>query len=269
MKLVSDFLTAVIESKRTRLIKAKRDMPLDSLRHSALEVRTRDCGRSLRRALSDPSINIIAEIKRASPSKGDLGMSTTVEHIADAYARGGAVAVSVLTEEDYFRGSLTDLRAVRSSVSLPVLRKDFVFDEYQVYESAAAGADSLLLIVALLKDRELERLLTITERELGMEALVEVHTGDEMQRAAKAGATLIGVNNRNLSTFEVSVDVSRELIAEAPRGAILISESGLKTGTELKRLRAIGYRGFLIGEALVRSRNAEEYLRSIIREAEE
>ncbi|MCA1575630.1 MAG: indole-3-glycerol phosphate synthase TrpC [Acidobacteria bacterium] len=270
MKTAFDFLTAVVERKRTRLMRAKRDLPLATLRRSAYESRSRASRQTLRRALAnEEGVNIIAEIKRASPSKGDLGMSTTVEEIAGAYSRGGAAAVSVLTEEDYFRGSLNDLRAVRRSVFLPVLRKDFIFDEYQVYESAAAEADALLLIAALLDDEQLARLRNLTELELGMDALVEVHTLQEMRRASAAGATMIGVNNRNLHTFEVSIDISMHLIAEAPRGALLVSESGLRTGSELRRLRTAGYRGFLIGEALIGAQNPEDSLRSIIGEAEQ
>lgn len=270
MKTGFDFLTAVVESKRARLTKAKRDLPLASLRRAAYEARSRASRQALRKALNNTEgVNIIAEIKRASPSKGDLGMSTTVQEIAGAYCRGGAVAVSVLTEEDYFRGSLDDLRAVRRSVSVPVLRKDFIFDEYQVYEAAAAGADALLLIAAVLDDEQLARLRNLTELELGMDALIEVHTREEMRRAWESGARLIGVNNRNLHTFEVSIDVSMELIVEAPRGALLVSESGLRTGSDLKRLRTAGYRGFLIGEALIGAQNPEASLRSMIREAEQ
>jgi indole-3-glycerol phosphate synthase len=269
MKTGFDFLSEIAESKRERVNRAKRDLPLASLLATATQVRSAAPQRRLRRALdNDRSVNIIAEIKRASPSKGDLGLNATVEEVASAYSRGGAAAVSVLTEEDYFRGSLDDLRAVSSVVAIPVLRKDFIFDEYQIYESAAACADALLLITALLSDEKLELLLALTERELGMDALVEVHTREELRRAANAGATLIGVNNRNLTTFDVSIDVSRELIAEAPRDAVLVSESGLRTGSDLKRLRGLGYRGFLIGEALVRAENPERYLRSLISEAE-
>ena len=268
MKTGFDFLTAVVESKRARLMRAKQDLPLASLLDAAYNARSRSPRQALRKALNNTEgVNIIAEIKRASPSKGDLGMSTTVEEVAGAYSRGGAVAVSVLTEEDYFRGSLDDLRAVRRSVSVPVLRKDFIFDEYQVFESAAVGADSLLLIAALLDDEQLARLRNLTEFELGMDALVEVHTREEMLRAAESGATLIGVNNRDLHTFETSIDVSLALIGEAPVGSFLISESGLKTGSEIRRLRSAGYSGFLIGEALVSSRSAEDSLRAIIQEA--
>jgi indole-3-glycerol phosphate synthase len=171
--------------------------------------------------------------------------------------------MSVLTEEDYFGGSLDDLRAVKNTVELPVLRKDFVFDEYQVYESAAAGADAVLLIVAALDDETLSRLRRLAEDDLGMDALVEVHSSEEMKRAVASGATLIGVNNRDLRTFEVSLDTSFALAREAPPEALLVSESGLHTADDLERLFAAGYRGFLIGELLMRSGNPEQALRKL------
>lgn len=264
-----DFMSEVVEKKRSRLRDAQAGASFYNLRASAYETRSSASRHALRQALSNASqVNVIAEIKRASPSKGDLGLNAPVAETASAYARGGAVAVSVLTEEDYFRGSLADLRAVRRAVSLPVLRKDFIFDDYQVYEAAAAGADALLLIVALLDDETLRRLRAITETELGMDALVEVHTSEEMIRASASGASLIGVNNRNLHTFEVSIDVSLDLRKEAPADAVLVSESGLRNGAELKRLREAGYNGFLIGETLVASRDPESALREMIHEAE-
>ncbi len=209
-------------------------------------------------------VNIIAEFKRRSPSKGVIRADADLKTIVQAYEAGGAVAISVLTEEDYFSGSLDDLRAVKKLVDLPVLRKDFVFDEYQVYESAAAGADAVLLIVAALDDEVLERLRRLIEDELGMDALIEVHTHEEMQRATACGANLIGANNRNLHTFEVSLDTSLSLAANAPPGTVLISESGLNNSTDLARLHDAGYRGFLIGESLMRSENPEAALRELV-----
>jgi len=215
------------------------------------------------RALSVDGFNIIAEFKRRSPSKGMIREGANPIEIARAYQAGGAVAMSVLTEEDYFAGSLDDLREVKSAVELPVLRKDFIVDEYQVYESAAAGADAILLIVAALDDELLSRLRRLAEDELGMDALVEVHTSDEMRRAAACGAKLIGVNNRDLRTFEVSLETSLSLAREAPSEALLISESGLNHATDLRRLYDAGYRGFLIGETLMRAEDPEQALRSI------
>jgi indole-3-glycerol phosphate synthase len=169
----------------------------------------------------------------------------------------------VLTEQDYFDGSLADLEAVKRCVDLPVLRKDFVFDEYQLFESAAAGADAVLLIVAVLDDPQLESLRRVAEEDLRMDALVEVHDAQEMDRAAGSGATLIGINNRNLRTFEVSIETSLKLAPLAPRGALLVSESGLNEANELRRLKEQGFSGFLIGESLMRARDPGAALRDL------
>ena len=214
------------------------------------------------RALQRDGINVIAEFKRRSPSKGMIRADANVIEIARAYQMGGAVAMSVLTEEDYFDGSLDDLRQVKSTVDLPVLRKDFIVDEYQVYESAVAGADAILLIVAVLDDDLLARLRRLAEDELQMDALVEVHTSDEMKRAVACEAKLIGVNNRDLRTFDVSLDTSLRLAREAPSKALLISESGLNSPADLQRLHDAGYRGFLIGETLMRADDPAAVLRS-------
>jgi indole-3-glycerol phosphate synthase len=242
-----DLLTEIISKKRERVAAAKRVAR----------------PHALRKALGREGINIIAEFKRRSPSKGVIRADANVIEIARGYEAGGAAAMSVLTEEDYFGGSLDDLRAVKNTVDLPVLRKDFVFDEYQVYESAAAGADAVLLIVAALDDETLSRLRGLAEDDLGMDALVEVHSSEEMKRAVASGATLIGVNNRDLRTFEVSLDTSFALAREAPPEALLVSESGLHTADDLERLFAAGYRGFLIGEMLMRSGDPEQALRKL------
>jgi indole-3-glycerol phosphate synthase len=178
-----------------------------------------------------------------------------------AYERGGAAALSVLTEEDFFRGSLADLQEAKASTQLPVLRKDFIIDDYQVFESAAAGADALLLIVAALKDEALTRLLRLTEDGLGMDALVEVHTAEELTRALDAGAHVVGVNNRDLRTFEVSLETSVKLAALAPADVLLVSESGLRGAGDIDRLRACGFRAFLVGETLMRAEDPEVALR--------
>jgi len=183
--------------------------------------------------------------------------------MAQHYKAGGAIGISVLTEEDYFGGSLEDLVSVKEAVDLPVLRKDFIFEAYQLYEAAASGADAVLLIVAALEDALLVELREITEDELSMDALVEVHTKTEMQRATASGATLIGVNNRDLRTFEVSLETSLKLSGEAPPDAVLVSESGLHTTADLQRLREVGYRGFLIGESLMRADRPVEALRGL------
>ncbi|HEX6649292.1 MAG TPA: indole-3-glycerol phosphate synthase TrpC [Pyrinomonadaceae bacterium] len=250
-------LAEIIEKKRSCVSALKETVPLGRIQAKATP-------HTFLHALQNDSINIIAEFKRRSPSKGIIRADANPTEIAQSYEAGGAVAISVLTEEDYFDGSLEDLRNVKAAVNLPVLRKDFIFDEYQVYESAAAGADALLLIVAALDDETLSRLRRLAEDDLGIDALVEVHTSDEMKRAAACCAKLIGVNNRDLRTFDVSLETSLSLATLAPPGAVLISESGLHNAADLKRLRDAGYCGFLIGETLMRAANPELALRSLL-----
>jgi indole-3-glycerol phosphate synthase len=256
-------LSEIMAKKRERVIAAQEAVPFSQMRFQAQEVRLDAKPHALRNALSPDGINIIAEFKRRSPSKGTIRADANLTHMVQSYEAGGAAAISVLTEEDYFDGSLDDLRAVKSTVKLPVLRKDFVFEEYQVYESAAARADAILLIVAALDDETLSQLRRLAEDELEMDALVEVHSSDEMQRAKAAGAALIGVNNRDLRTFTVSVETSLALVREAPPKALLISESGLHSPSDLQRLHNAGYRGFLIGESLMRAENPAALLRDL------
>jgi indole-3-glycerol phosphate synthase len=239
-------LLEIIAKKRERVREAK----ISARPHAFRSVLQRD------------GINIIAEFKRRSPSKGVIREGANPIDVARAYQAGGAVAMSVLTEEDYFAGSLDDLRQVKSAVDLPVLRKDFIVDDFQIYESAAAGADAILLIVAALDDEPLSRMRRLAEDELQIDALVEVHTSDEMKRAVACGAKLIGVNNRDLRTFEVSLETSLRLAREAPADTVLISESGLKSPDDLQRLHDAGYRGFLIGETLMRADDPAAALRS-------
>ena len=242
---------------------AKQSAPSDYLRTQALQVRRSARPHAFGTALLNDGVNIIAEFKRRSPSKGPIRPHAKPGEIASEYRSGGAAAISVLTEEDYFDGTLADLLEVRKSVDLPILRKDFVFDEYQIYEAASAGADAVLLIVAALQDTELRRLLEVAENDLQMDALVEVHTAAEMQRAKALGARLIGVNNRDLHTFKVSLETSLALAADAPNGSILISESGLDSGEDLQRLHDVGYRGFLIGESLMKADHPAEALATL------
>ncbi|HEY3582275.1 MAG TPA: indole-3-glycerol phosphate synthase TrpC [Pyrinomonadaceae bacterium] len=256
-------LSEIIARKRERLAEAKALIGLDKLRQDALAKRRDSTPHALRHALQGEGVNIIAEFKRRSPSKGIIRAGADLQSIVRSYEAGGAVALSVLTEEDYFDGSLDDLGAAKKSVALPVLRKDFVFDEYQIFEAATAGADAVLLIVAALDDRQLASLRRLAEDELEMDALVEVHEPYEMDRAVKSGATIIGVNNRNLKTFEVSLETSVQLAPLAPRGALLVSESGLNEAADLRRLREQGFHGFLIGETLMRARDPEQALRDL------
>lgn len=258
---IVNILSEIIAAKQVRVGLAKSAKPLERLRQEALDSRRLAKPHALIEALSQGSrTNIIAEFKRRSPSKGVIRADADPASMALVYESGGAAAISVLTEEDYFAGSLDDLRAIRRSVALPILRKDFIFDEYQVWESAAVGADALLLIVAALEDDELRNLREVAEDEIGMDALVEVHTSEELKRAIEAGAKLIGVNNRNLRTFEVSLETSIRLAGEAPQDVVLISESGLNTRDDLNRLTGHGFKGFLIGETLMRAAEPEKAL---------
>ncbi|MET0626439.1 MAG: indole-3-glycerol phosphate synthase TrpC [Pyrinomonadaceae bacterium] len=261
---MEDFLNRIIERKRERLHEARAARPLAEVRRAGLAVREAARRHALRAGIGDAGrVNVIAEFKRASPSKGEIRAGASAGETARAYERGGAAAVSVLTEEDFFRGSLRDLAEVKAATRLPALRKDFVFDEYQVYESAAAGADALLLIVAALDDATLGALLRLTEDELGMDALVEVHTADELSRATQAGAALVGVNNRDLRTFEVSLDTSVALAARAQAGALLVSESGIRDASDIARLRAHSFQAFLVGETLMRAESPEAALKNL------
>ena len=259
-----NLLSEIVSSKQRRVDQAKKLVSLEQMRAMAIQARLGSRPHAFANALDDANkINIIAEFKRRSPSKGEIRRDADPVSTARAYESAGAAAVSVLTEEDYFGGSLDDLRAARKAISLPILRKDFVFDEYQVYESAAAGADAVLLIVAALDGEALGRLRRLTEDELGMDALVEVHTAEEMKRAAASGAKLIGVNNRDLQTFTVSLETSVQLAPIAPKGSVLISESGIESAGDIRRLRSVGYRAFLIGESLMRADDPGEVLGSL------
>ena len=262
-------LLEIIATRRQRIVAAKTAMSRDAVERNAHNSRGEAVAHSMWNVLSTgQDVKIIAEFKRRSPSKGTIKAEADPEIFARQYENGGAAAMSVLTEPDYFDGSLDDLRKVRKATKLPILRKDFIVDEYQVYESAAASADALLLIVAALSDFELRNLRQRTEDELGMDALVEVHTADEMHRALDCGARIIGVNNRNLATFEVSLDTSVELAARAGPGTILISESGIETAEDVKRLRGAGYRGFLIGETLMRAGDPAVLITELARRTE-
>jgi indole-3-glycerol phosphate synthase len=259
-------LDRIVDAKAARLEAVRRATPLEAMIQRASELSNR-AGRSFARALARTDhINIIAEIKRRSPSKGIIREVFDPVQIAESYQSGGAVALSVLCEEDFFDGSLDHLEAVRGVVDLPLLRKDFIIDEYQIYESAARSADAVLLITAILDDPLLGRLLGLA-RELNLDALVEVHSSDEMKRAVRAGANIIGVNNRNLTTFEVDLNTSFELAEMAPRDAILVSESSLSRGSDIRRLKQEGFSGFLVGEHLMRAEDPGRALHDLIAEA--
>jgi indole-3-glycerol phosphate synthase len=220
-------------------------------------------GRFLAALARRDRINVIAECKRRSPSRGVLRANYEPASIARAYAEAGAAAVSVLTEPTFFDGALEHLIAVRAAVDVPVLRKDFIVSEYQVLEAKAAGADAVLLIVAALSGTEL-RSLTDCAAEWGMDVLVEVHSADELSAALDSGAQVIGVNNRNLRTLAVDMKASEELMAVMPRDVVAVSESGLRTSDDLVRLRQLGYRAFLIGERLMTVPDPGNALRELL-----
>jgi len=219
---------------------------------------------SLKEALEKkPGPAIIAEIKRASPSKGEFAMHWDPVELAMIYQANGAAALSVLTETKFFKGDPDFIRQMRPVIHLPILRKDFILEPIQVYESAAIGADALLLIVSLLEPEKLQTLLRLT-RSLGLEALVEVHTQEEMAFALDAGARVIGINSRDLHTFRMHPDRALELAPLAPKGVTLVAASGLKTRADLERLAAAGIKGFLIGETLVVADDPGAKLREFI-----
>jgi indole-3-glycerol phosphate synthase len=257
-------LETIVDATRERVRDARRTTDANELLERARAARVEVPANRLRQALmSGDTINIIAEFKRASPSKGVINDRVDPAAVGRSYEAGGACAVSVLTEPDFFQGSLDDLRSVRRAVSLPILRKDFIIDEFQILEAAEAGADAVLLIVAALEPEELARLQGIAQK-LGLDALIEVHTLDELDVAKDIEATLIGVNNRDLKSLEVSLDVSRRLIAHAPPEVPMIAESGLTSPDDLIELKRLGYSGFLIGETLMRSGDAAGSLRGLV-----
>lgn len=245
MSAQPDLLKAIVGATRKTTASRREREPLAALETRAARRQPR--GAEFETALSRPQPNVIAECKRRSPSRGVLAADYDPVAIATKYAKGGAAAISVLTEPSFFDGALDHLTAVRAAVDIPVLRKDFIVEEYQLIEARAAGADAALLIVAALTQSELVA-LQARASELGLAALVEVHDEDETRRAVDAGARLIGVNNRNLRTLAVDTEASYRLAALIPKDVVSVSESGLKARADLERLTAAGYKAFLIGE---------------------
>ena len=249
-------LARILEQKRAEVERLARDPGVSALRREARRApAVRDFAGSLRRG---PSPRVIAEFKRASPSKGLICADADPGELARAYAAAGATALSVLTDREFFQGSLADLCRARDACALPVLRKDFVIDSLQLAEARAAGADAVLLIVAALDDARLKELLDETQA-YGMDALVEVHTRSELDRARAAGAKLLGINNRDLNSFRTDLAVTRQLLPHAG-GCTVVSESGLADPSILRTLQAEGVDAFLVGEALMREPDPGEAL---------
>ncbi len=255
-------LDRIVERRIERVEQAKLLVPLAELVEACAT--TEISHRSFREAISRiDRTNIIAEIKRQSPSKGIIREDFNHLEIAAQYAQAGAAAMSVLTEEDFFGGHLNFLNEIHRHTDVPLLRKDFIIDEYQIFEAKLAGASAILLITAVLQD-ELLRSFAKCAAALGLDALVEVHTEKEMRRAVQAGAALIGVNNRDLTTFKVDLKTSIRLAQVAPPEAILVSESGITTRQDIVRLQAAGYRAFLIGEHLMRQKDMNKALQELL-----
>lgn len=255
-------LQQILDRKAERLAAAKRSRPLSELEASIARNRSRAPAAFSDRIARPDSVNVIAEVKRRSPSRGVIRDDLDPVDVAEAYAPWAA-AISVLTEEDFFGGSLDVLREIRRRVDVPLLRKDFLFDRYQLFEAAEAGADAVLLIAAALEPVRLTDLLHEAQG-LGLEVLVEVHTVAELEAVLHCGHALIGVNNRDLTTFAVDLDTSHTIARIAPDDVLLVSESGLESRTTIDELRSAGFQAFLIGEHLMRAENPGNALRTLV-----
>ena len=262
---MSDILNKILAVKREEVALALERKPLQAMRSDAeSRVLTRDFEAAMRTKLAAGRNAVIAEIKKASPSKGVLREDFEPADIAQSYAEHGAACLSVLTDRNFFQGNVDFLKQARASCQLPVLRKDFLIDPYQVYESRAMGADAILLIAACLDDAQMQDMEGIA-RDLFMSVLVEVHDAAELERALALKTRLIGVNNRNLRTFEVTLDTTLSLVGQIPQDRLLVTESGILTREDVMRLEAAGVHAFLVGEAFMRAPNPGEALRALFK----
>jgi len=261
------FLETIVKNKKAELVDLKREEPLELLKERMYESPpVRDFKGALRTSSAagdTATTRIIAEVKKASPSKGIIREDFNPVELACAFEENGAVALSVLTDKKYFQGNIDYLASIKPATGIPLLEKDFIVDPYQIYHARLYGADAVLLIAAILTDDLLADYLALTE-ELGLSALVEVHTLDELQRVLPLNAPIIGINNRNLTTFEVTTKTSYELITYIPEGTIVVSESGIDSRKEITSLRDRGVDAFLIGEALMKEPDAGKKLRELI-----
>jgi indole-3-glycerol phosphate synthase len=258
-------LTDIVADTRARVARRSETVPLPALVEAGEQrLAGPDAIRDFRRALAAPGISVIAEHKRSSPSAGVIRAELELPDVVSAYERAGASALSVLTEESRFGGTLADLATARAASSLPILRKDFIVEEYQVHESLAAGADAILLIVAALDTGTLIRLHSLATQ-LGLATLLEVHDALELDAAHEIGAEIIGINNRDLTTLAVDVERTYELLPDVPDGALVVAESGFREHAELERLAAAGVDAVLIGEALMRASDIEAATRQLLR----
>ncbi|MBM2832648.1 MAG: Indole-3-glycerol phosphate synthase [Dehalococcoidia bacterium] len=256
----TNVLQKIASSTRQRVDRLKKETPLGNLK---ARVAGAEKPLDFALALQGPGIKLIAEIKRASPSKGPLNPDLDARELAGSYARGGAAAISVVTEPTFFKGNIQDMAKAKAAAGLPVLRKDFLLEEYQVYESRAYGADAVLLIAALHEVPALRSLMVLA-RDLGMSILTEVHNKQEVEKALAAGATLIGINNRNLEDFSIDLNTTLRLKALIPPEIPVVSESGILTPRDLALLQSAGVKAVLIGEALVTSPDPERKVRELL-----
>jgi indole-3-glycerol phosphate synthase len=260
-------LDEIAAKTRIRIESLKNSIPEELIRKEAYEIAAREkksqnIAFPFEKALQKEGISFICEVKKASPSKGVIAESFPYMEIAKDYEQAGAAALSVLTEPYYFKGSDSYLKEIARSVNIPVLRKDFTVDAYMLYEAKVMGASAVLLICAILSDEELKRYMEIT-KELGMSALVEAHTEEEVRRSLKCGANIIGVNNRDLKTFQVNIHTSEQLRCIVPENILYVSESGIKTTEDIQRLRKNKTDAVLIGETLMRSENKKKMLEQL------
>src|SRR5205823_8350054 len=261
---MSNRLDALVEATRERLEVRKRERPLSQLE---AEASSRGEGRPFAEALAHPGTSLVAEYKRRSPSAGPIREGAAGEDIVRAYERGGAAALSVLTEWDHFGGTLDDLRAARGVSELPILRKDFTVDPYQIYEAKAVGADAVLLVVGSLRPQDLGALYGVA-RALELDALVEVHDQEELEAALELDADLIGINNRNLEDFSVDLQRSYDLLVDVPAGKTVVSESGITNRHQVEELEQVGVDAVLVGEVLMRAPDPEAATRELTRTEE-
>jgi len=262
---MSDILSRIVEVKRDEVAAAKRRRGLGSLRDEAEAIGgLRDFVAALQKRIAAGGAAVIAEIKKASPSKGVLREDFHPARIAESYDRHGAAALSVLTDEKFFQGSAAGLESARAAAAIPVLRKDFTIDPYQVFEARAMGADAILLIAAILDDAQIAD-FEATARAIGLSVLVEVHDAGELDRALRLATPLVGINNRNLRTFETSLETTLALLPSVPAGRLVVSESGIHIPDDVQRLRAAGVHAFLVGEAFMRAPDPGVALASLLR----
>lgn len=256
-------LDDIAEKRKEQLLRDIAAVPPAEVMAAAEKAAKNDTGRSFRKSLTSlPRPAVIAEVKKASPSKGIISEDFRPAEQAVAYQKAGAAAVSCLTEEYYFKGSAEYFKAVRKAINLPMIRKDFIIDPYQLYEAKAMGADAVLLIAAILSEEQMKEYRIIAES-LGMDVLAESHDEKELEAVIAAGCSIFGINNRNLKTFEVSLENTKRLAKLVPDGGILVSESGIKTAEDMKFLADLGADAVLIGETLMRSGSVESSMREL------